>query len=150
MKIVDFREMAIVESEDVQVVNVTLKLDELLDEPFTKFIEVLEAMMLKVANALKEREESDFNIKIKTDLSDDDLEMVRENIINAFCQKLVNRDKLKREEYRLGLPVGLVDVDILYLSLMEITNFETIIDRFTIELYNKNDEFYDDILRKEE
>lgn len=149
MKIVDFKEMIIVESEDVQVINVYLKLDLLLDEPFTSFMKVLDNNMQQFADELKDRKETDFQIKFHTDLSDDDLAMVRENIINTFCHKIVNTKVLKREEYRLGLPEGLVDVDILYISLMEIMNFETIIHRFTIELYNKDKQFYDSILRKE-
>lgn len=151
MKMIDFMAMEIVEVDSFEPIDCYLELDALLDEPYTKFMESLKGHMNNIAVIISDNQYVDepWLIKIHTDLNDDDLAMVRENIVCEFGNAIVNYKKLKREERRLGLPEELKEVDMLYLTAMDLVNFETVIDVFNIYIYNDKDEFYDDLLRKE-
>jgi len=135
----DFNKLDIIEKQnkDIKKVNININLEDILDKPYSEFLPYLELELSKDLDESNLKTDDALMINVFTDLEDEHLDWVRDNIINTILTYL-NNEKPRSRERRLGLPTNFKKINIQTIPIMNSVNNTLKVNILTIEIFDKD------------
>lgn len=139
MKFLDFKERKIIETNNYTTKKIELQLQPLLDYKLSEFVDILQTSIESNLSNVDYENSNALLIRVSTDLSQEDLEVMRDQILESVARALITtKSKYKNGEKILGLPENFNQVDILRAVILDLINYNLKIENLNVKFYDKN------------